>query len=72
MTFATVRTYLSPMRKNPWAVKMAKLRAKKLGPERCRESALLASQAAARARTAKAEERRAAEAQAEEPEAVSA
>lgn len=61
-------------KKNPWAVKMAKLRAKKLGPERCSESARKAAAASAVVRSAKAAERRAQrEAQAEgETEEVSA
>lgn len=58
-------------KKNPWAQDAARKRALKLGPERCRAIATLASRAAAEARTRRAQERREREAE-QEPEPVSA
>lgn len=60
-------------KKNPWAQDAARKRALKLGPERCREIATLASRAAAKARSEKAAERRRAQlAEIMEPEMVEA
>lgn len=62
------------VKKNPWAQAAARQRAKKLGPERCREIAMIAAKAAGRAHAARAAARRAArEAEAaEETDTISA